>query len=81
MSNLPDPPDLDSMKPQMMTASELQSGLESLFGWLNEVEAQPDNVREQSVNESIVERVRGVANMLLSEQRERHSDESAPRGG
>lgn len=78
---LPEPPDVSSLDPSMMTALELRSGLESLFGWLQTAEALPDNSLKQQVDENTVQEVRDAANRLLLEQRERHSDEIAPRGG
>ena len=75
----PEPPDVSGLDPAMMTASELQVRLEELFGWLELVEAEEEGVPELS--EQQVEEVRDAANELLAERRERHSDESAPRGG
>ncbi len=77
----PDPPDVAGLNPQLMTAAELQSQLESLFDWLQRVEALPANSSAARPDEESVERIRDAANLLLSERRERHSDENAPRGG
>ena len=78
---LPEPPEVASIDPELMTASELRAGLEKLFGWLHSVEAAPENGAEQVYGEDVVQNVRDAANQLLDEQRERHSDETAPRGG
>lgn len=75
---LPDPPELASLVPHMLTASELQTSLEQLFDWLSLAEDSTDlGITEQRS----VEEVRDALNMLLEERRERHSDESARRGG
>ncbi len=74
---LPDPPDVTSLVPRMMTATELQKSLELLFDWLHIADASPDlGVAEQAS----VQKVRDAVNLLLSERRERHSDESGFRG-
>ncbi len=78
---LPEPPDVSSLDPSLMTASELQSGLEHLFGWLQTVEALPETCLKPLVDDDTVQDVRNAANLLLSERRDRHSDETAPRGG
>lgn len=78
---LPETPDVSSLNPQMMTATELTSNLERLFGWLQTIEALPETVVEQHVDEETIQTVRDAANMLLLERRDRHSDEGAPRGG
>jgi hypothetical protein len=74
----PDPPDIDATTPRMMTASELRQNLEQVFDWLHMAEAAPD---EQAPPFRVVQAVRDTANHLLAERRERHSDETAPRGG
>lgn len=76
---IPDPPDVSSFEPAMMTASELTTELEKLFHWLELVEAEEDGAARLS--EQQVETVRNAANELLAERRDRHSDETAPRGG
>lgn len=76
---IPDAPDVSALNPQMMTAAELQNSLEAVFNWLHIVEALPD--AGAAVDELTVESIRDAANMLLEEQRDRHADESAPRGG
>lgn len=78
---LPETPDVSSLNPQMMTATELKLNLERLFGWLQTIEALPETAIKQHVDEETVQTVRDAANMLLLERRDRHSDESAPRGG
>lgn len=79
--SLPDPPDVSSLNPELMTTSELHSSLERIFAWLHEVDALPESAFQEQVTESKVQDVREAANLLLVEQRERHSDERAPRGG
>ena len=74
---VPDPPDISSINPRMMTAAELQRSLEQLFGWLQTVEASP--AEEPDVE--MVQSVRDAANALLQERRDRHSDEPGFRGG
>jgi hypothetical protein len=75
---IPDPPEIDPLVPRLMSASELRQNLERVFDWLHMVEAAPD---DEAPPHRLVQEVRDTANMLLSERRERHSDESAPRGG
>lgn len=75
---MPEAPAVNSLDPVMMTTAELQEQLELLFSWLQDVEAAKDADRP---DERSVQAVRDAANLLLEEQRERHSDESAPRGG
>ncbi|MDA0232086.1 MAG: hypothetical protein O3B04_00625 [Chloroflexi bacterium] len=75
---LPDPPDVASMAPHMMTASELQRSLEQLFDWLHMADASPESV---IATQKAVQAVRDAANLLLEERRERHSDETGFRGG
>jgi predicted component of type VI protein secretion system len=75
---LPEPPDLASLEPQLMTASELQAILERLFDWLHLAEDLPELAIS---GQRMVEAVRDALNMLLEERRERHSDESGRRGG
>ena len=74
----PDPPEIDHMAPRMMTAAELRRKLEQVFDWIHAAEAAPDG---ESPPDLLIQQVRDTANLLLSERRERHSDESAPRGG
>ena len=45
------------------------------------VEAELDGSLSQKFRDSAVQEVRDAANLLLIERRERHSDETAPRGG
>ncbi len=80
-TGVPDPPDVESIDPQLMTASELQSQLEQLFNWLQLVEAQSEDDATTGFDDSAVQTVRDAANALLRERRERHADEQAPRGG
>ena len=75
---LPDPPELASLVPHMLTASELQTSLEQLFDWLHLAEESTDLTADEQRS---VEAVRDALNMLLEERRERHSDESGRRGG
>ena len=74
----PDPPEIDASVPRMMTATELRQNLERAFDWLHMVEAAPDG---QAPPFQVIQQVRDIANLLLAERRERHSDETAPRGG
>ena len=76
--SIPEAPEVTSLNPMMMSAGELQEQLQLLFGWLHKVEAATGPERP---GEQVVQEVRDAANLLLEEQRERHSDESAPRGG
>ena len=71
-------PDVADLNPVMMTASELQQKLEQLFGWLQREDEKPDG---SDFSDEQVQQVRDAANMLLQERRDRHADESAPRGG
>ena len=75
---LPDPPDLASLVPRLMTAPELQTNLERLFDWLHMAE---DSAELDIAGQRSVEAVRDALNLLLEERRERHSDESGRRGG
>lgn len=72
---IPARPEVSGLKPQMMTERDLREKLEELFGWLRLAEDAP------GADESELQRVRDAANALLEERRDRHSDESAPRGG
>jgi hypothetical protein len=74
----PDPPDIDATTPRMMTAMELRRNLETVFDWLHMAEAAPEG---EAPPFKVVQQVRDTANRLLAERRERHSDETAPRGG
>ncbi len=76
---IPEPPDITSLQPRMMTAAELERELERLFDWIHAVEASPEHVFLRL--EESVESIRNTANELLAERRDRHSDEHAPRGG
>ena len=74
---VPEPPDVSSLDPRMMTAMELQRNLEKLFDWLHMVEWS----READFDQGSVQAVRDAANMLLNERRDRHADEPGFRGG
>ena len=78
MPTLPDPPDVDAMDPSMMNATELRVALEELWEWLEQAQMAPladapDDETFEAVEAKMVE--------ITRERRDRHSDETAPRGG
>ena len=78
MPPLPDPPDIDALDPTLMSAGELRVALEELWEWLEQAQMAPladapDDELFESVEAKMVE--------ITRERRDRHSDETAPRGG
>ena len=78
MPVLPDPPDIDSMDPASMSASELRVALETLWEWLEQAQMAP---LADAPDDEVVEAVEAKMVEITRERRDRHSDEPAPRGG
>ena len=78
MTPLPDPPDIASMDPALMSAGELRVALEELWEWLEQAQMAP---LAEAPEDELFEAVEAKMVEITRERRDRHSDEPAPRGG
>lgn len=75
---LSDPPDALHADPASMNAKELRLAQEALWNWIQSAEVAP---AIEAPDEEVLDAARAQLNTIITERRDLHSDEPAPRGG